>query len=750
MITMLKSSSSIENMMKATEKSSEKPENREKKPSVIIKVEKETTKESVVIVEPQNDEDVNYDTTNFDNKLNEQISQPTVKIIENYNNQKSSSTNQVRLKSKDSGQSQKANSEKSNGTGHSSAKFGRSNSVSNKDRGQKSKIGHRRVDRQGNVTYRRQPLELLGNQIQLGVYTCLKGSKIYTRDILLHDFETVEAIRFPEEGGNSETSPTNTGGAMSSSAHHGNSSTRDGSKTLYNTPKHNFGTFDFKLYAAHAFRYFRKLFGIQENDFLQSIGSFDKTPLISMSNPGASGSSFWKTHDDQFILKTVQKDESIFLRKLLPAYYMNCNQNPRTLLPKFLGLYCIKAGGKKIRILIMNNLVPSSVPIHQKFDLKGSSHGRQASEKEKSKSSPTLKDNDFRSMFKEKGGDNQTNKPEGIHLEPDIYNALLDTLRRDCLVLHSFKIMDYSLLLAIYNVDKDKRQSLNQSPTEENQSLEGTINHQKISSNSSKLNSSSKANLDRIEYRWQLAQGTSSHSLVPGSGTLGRNLPTNTSRNNNNPHTQMLLNSSKYTTATGQIMASTSNVQQRLIEEELNHWSGGIPAFLPNGDRVLLYIGIIDILQHYKFKKMVEHHMKSLIYDGNTVSVHKPSFYKERFIQFMELEVFATKKFNTTKSLSNLQSALSNHTNTNTTAYNANKLGSSTSKLSKLSNGNETTINADKKSTTSNATKPITSMTIPRVLPSTISEKELEDETGQNSGISTQDLQLTYVEHNSK
>merc|ERR1712226_862269 len=115
-----------------------------------------------------------------------------------------------------------------------------------------------------------------------------------------------------------------------------------------------------------------------------------------MSNPGASGSLFWRTHDDQFIIKTVQKDEATFLRKLLPAYYMNCHQNPRTLLPKFYGLYCIKTGGgKNIRLLIMNNLIPSKVPIHKKYDLKGSSKGREASQSEKDKSSPTLKDNDF-------------------------------------------------------------------------------------------------------------------------------------------------------------------------------------------------------------------------------------------------------------------------------------------------------------------------------------------------------------------
>ena len=43
--------------------------------------------------------------------------------------------------------------------------------------------------------------------------------------------------------------------------------------------------------------------------------------------------------------------------------------------------------------------------------------------------------------------------PEGLLLEPETYNALISTLRRDCRVLESFRIMDYSLLIGIHNLD---------------------------------------------------------------------------------------------------------------------------------------------------------------------------------------------------------------------------------------------------------------------------------------------------------
>ena len=40
--------------------------------------------------------------------------------------------------------------------------------------------------------------------------------------------------------------------------------------------------------------------------------------------------------------------------------------------------------------------------------------------------------------------------PDGIFLHPDIYNALMDTIERDCRALESLRIMDYSLLLGIH------------------------------------------------------------------------------------------------------------------------------------------------------------------------------------------------------------------------------------------------------------------------------------------------------------
>lgn len=122
----------------------------------------------------------------------------------------------------------------------------------------------------------------------------------------------------------------------------------------------------------------------------------------------------------------------------ISSLLQNINQNKRTLLPKFYGLYCVQAGGKNIRIVVMNNLLPRIIPMHVKYDLKGSTYKRRASPKERDKVVPTLKDLDF-----------IQDMPDGLLLEADNYNALCKTIQRDCLVsyrlCHCEKLLCFKL-----------------------------------------------------------------------------------------------------------------------------------------------------------------------------------------------------------------------------------------------------------------------------------------------------------------
>ena len=90
----------------------------------------------------------------------------------------------------------------------------------------------------------------------------------------------------------------------------------------------------------------------------------------------------------------------------------------------------------------MNNLLPSKIRVDLKFDLKGSSYKRKASKNELNKTCPTLKDLDFVDLH-----------PKGIYLEPATYDSLMKTIKRDCTVLESFNIMDYSFLIGLHIFD---------------------------------------------------------------------------------------------------------------------------------------------------------------------------------------------------------------------------------------------------------------------------------------------------------
>ena len=57
-----------------------------------------------------------------------------------------------------------------------------------------------------------------------------------------------------------------------------------------------------------------------------------------------------------------------------------------------------------IRIVVMNNLLPSTLKYHEKYDLKGSTYKRKAVGSELGKSSPTFKDLDFQEKHTEVRG----------------------------------------------------------------------------------------------------------------------------------------------------------------------------------------------------------------------------------------------------------------------------------------------------------------------------------------------------------
>ncbi|KAK6942175.1 Phosphatidylinositol-4-phosphate 5-kinase, core [Dillenia turbinata] len=203
------------------------------------------------------------------------------------------------------------------------------------------------------------------------------------------------------------------------------------------TPPHPSSEFKWKDYCPLVFRTLRKLFNVDPADYMLSICGNDA--LRELSSPGKSGSFFYLTDDDRYMIKTMKKAEVKVLIKMLSAYYNHVRKYENTLVTKYFGLHCVKSTGpaqKKVRFIIMGNLFRSDYAIHRRFDLKGSSLGRTTDKPETEiDENTTLKDLDLNFIFR---------------LEKPWFQEFCRQVDRDCELLEQEGVMDYSLLVGIH------------------------------------------------------------------------------------------------------------------------------------------------------------------------------------------------------------------------------------------------------------------------------------------------------------
>ncbi|KAL9247978.1 hypothetical protein vseg_021345 [Gypsophila vaccaria] len=346
----------------------------------------------------------------------------------------------------------------------------------------------------------------------------------------------------------------------------------EGSK---HTPPHQSVEFKWKDYCPMVFRHLRELFGIDPAEYMLAICGSDA--LREFSSPGKSGCCFYLTQDDRYMIKTVKKAEVKVLVKMLPKYFEHVSKHRNTLVTKFFGMHCVKpAGGQKTRFIVMGNLFHSEYRIHKRFDLKGSSHGRSIDKPEgEIDENTTLKDLDLKFVFR---------------LQQSWFQELMRQVDRDCEFLEAEKIMDYSLLIGLHF--RDDRAI---SPTA------NRANQDKSSSQGYEMFASEMLGSD-----W-MTDGI--HRKKPVV-RLGANMP--------------------------------ARAEQVLRIEGESHSGSGTPRNAVrcdgNGEvfEVILYFGIIDILQDYDITKKLEHAYKSLQVDSSSISAVDPKLYSKRFRDFMQ------------------------------------------------------------------------------------------------------------------
>ncbi|RAL48785.1 hypothetical protein DM860_001105 [Cuscuta australis] len=406
--------------------------------------------------------------------------------------------------------------------------------------------------------------------LQLGIrYTVGKITPIHRREVRASDFGPRASfwMYFPKEGSQQ-------------------------------TPSHQSEDFKWKDYCPMVFRNLREMFKIDAADYMMSICGNDA--LRELSSPGKSGSVFFLSQDDRFMIKTLRKSEVKVLLHMLPKYHLHVRTYENTLITKFFGLHRIKPlSGQKFRFVVMGNMFCTELRVHRRFDLKGSSLGRSADNVEIDEST-ILKDLDLNYCF---------------YLEPTWQQALLKQIEIDSKFLEEQHIMDYSLLLGVHY----------RAP----QHIQSIVSHSKrITTDGLEILAEEESMEDEI-----CPQGL---VLVPrgadddGSIVVG-------------PHvrgSRLKASSASGDEVVDLLLPGTARLQIQLgvnMPARAEHFPG-------KGDEkqvfhevhdVVLYLGIIDILQEYNMTKKIEHTYKSIQFDSVSISAVDPVFYSRRFLEFI-------------------------------------------------------------------------------------------------------------------
>ncbi|KAI0997409.1 Phosphatidylinositol 4-phosphate 5-kinase [Podosphaera aphanis] len=354
--------------------------------------------------------------------------------------------------------------------------------------------------------------------------------------------------------------------------------------------------FKFKDYAPWVFRHLRARFKLDPADYLMSLTS--KYILSELGSPGKSGSFFYFSRDYKYIIKTIHHAEHKFLRKILKEYYAHVEENPNTLLSQFYGLHRVKMPyGRKIHFVVMNNLFPPHRDIHQTFDLKGSTVGRDYKEEDLEKNPrATLKDLNW--------------LRRDLHLEfgPQKRRLFFEQIEKDVQLLQRLGIMDYSMLVGIHNLQIGNQENLRDKtlqvfqPGGDNPSDEierGPDGRGMLLRSPSKLENERKAR--------ELRQIIKQEKPIPMEQSSSR-------------------------------MPDTLEVNTSKKELLFYGDDGGFQATHEDNSpgEQIFFLSIIDCLTHYGTLKKLEHFFKGLKHDKRLISPVSPDPYGERFIEFIE------------------------------------------------------------------------------------------------------------------
>jgi 1-phosphatidylinositol-4-phosphate 5-kinase len=160
--------------------------------------------------------------------------------------------------------------------------------------------------------------------------------------------------------------------------------------------------------------------------------------ISSASASGKSSSWFFCSKDCRFLVKTCTTKERNVLMDILREYSAHAREHRgSSLLPQYYGLYTIEVGSRSAHFIVMNYWFATMHEINKRFDLKGSTRGRRASRRERSKGdAAVLKDLDF--------------LESGYRVENPFAEEVKAAIAMDVAFMRRNRLIDYSMMVGLH------------------------------------------------------------------------------------------------------------------------------------------------------------------------------------------------------------------------------------------------------------------------------------------------------------
>ncbi|KAL9643767.1 hypothetical protein ABK040_016069 [Willaertia magna] len=409
-------------------------------------------------------------------------------------------------------------------------------------------------------------------------------------------------------------------------------------------------------YAPFVFKHIRHLSGVSEKSYMMSLGPEQILGNLLLGNlstlseritDGKSGSLFFYSSDQRFLVKTITKYEVTCLKRILPYYYHHLKTNPDSLITRILGFYemTVNKESDKVFFIVMANIFPNTKVLSELYDLKGSTHNR---------TNPDgfcKKDLDL------------IEKQRKFKIGAVNHLYYLSILEKDIEFLSKCNVLDYSLLVGVHKVKTGtiilnsvgasatssvftmSNAAMEKSTVTSDMITNDNNNNNILNNTSSSVVSGSVTStgfLSEIETTVSISLNEGDENILlstpPTTATTILNNSinnNNTNNNNSNSSSSTISNNSSWERKRS---GSVSTLKYSRFTRN-NKCVCAIPSSIldemTDEPQEIYYIGIIDILTEFNFKKEAEYNLNIMTGKGESSSAIPPKPYSNRFLKFM-------------------------------------------------------------------------------------------------------------------